>query len=124
MRISGLELIEIRLPLRESFTASFGSRSHRRILLLRLEGCEMEEGWGECVAGEDPSYSYETTETVWHILNQFILPMLPGHEIQGPEDIARLRWRWPYGTFRRRNSECRSGNSWEVLEHRFRWGSV
>ena len=90
MRISGLELIEIRLPLRESFTASFGSRSHRRILLLRLEGSEMEEGLGECVAGEDPSYSYETTETVWHILNRFILPMVLGCEIQGPEDIATV----------------------------------
>lgn len=90
MRISGLELIEIRLPLREPFTASFGSRSHRRILLLRVEGCEREEGWGECVAGEDPSYSYETTETAWHILNRFILPALLGREIQGPEELAAV----------------------------------
>ena len=88
MRISAWELIEIRLPLREPFTASFGSRSDRRILLVRLEGDEGGEGWGECVAGEEPSYSYETTETAWHILHQYVLPALLRREILGPEDAA------------------------------------
>ena len=87
MRISGLELIEIRLPLKEPFATSYGAWSSRRVLLLRAEGSEGEEGWGECVAGEDPSYTYETTETAWHVLGQFIVPTLIGHEIQGPEDI-------------------------------------
>ncbi len=87
MRISGLELIEIRLPLREPFVSSFGSRSERCILLLRLEGSKGQEGWSECVAGEDPSYSYETTETAWHILNRYILPSVLGPEVLGPEDL-------------------------------------
>lgn len=88
MRVLGLELIEIQLPLREPFTTAAGARAERRILLVRIEGGDGAEGWGECVAGEDPGYSYETTETAWHILSEFVLPRLEGHEILGPEDIG------------------------------------
>ncbi len=87
MKLTGLELIEIRLPLREPFVSHYGARTERRFLLLRVEGEEGRDGWGECVAGEDPSYSYETTDTAWHILTTFLLPYLAGHEIQGPEDL-------------------------------------
>ena len=87
MRISGLELIEIRLPLRTPFVTHLGVRSDRRVLLVRVEGSEGEEGWGECGAGEDPSYTYETTETARHILEEFLLPRLVGLEVEGPNDF-------------------------------------
>jgi o-succinylbenzoate synthase len=86
MRIDRVELREIRLPLREPFITSSGSWQDRRILLVKLEG-EGYEGWGECVAAEDPGYSYETTETAWHILTTHLLPGLVGREILGPEEI-------------------------------------
>jgi o-succinylbenzoate synthase len=85
MKIDALELREIRLPLREPFAISSGSRQDRRILLLTLRA-EGVEGWGECVAGEDPGYSYETTDTAWHVLTTHLLPGLPGREILGPEE--------------------------------------
>jgi O-succinylbenzoate synthase len=92
MIIASAELREIRLALREPFRISSGTRQDRRILLLRLEA-EGEVGWGECVVGEDPSYSYETTETAWHILTEFVLPGLVGREILGPDDaLAHVSW--------------------------------
>ena len=87
MKISGLELIEIRMPLREPFVSSAGDQALRRILLVRIEGAEGLEGWGECVAGETPSYAYETTETAWYVLTEFLLPSLIGHEIEEPADV-------------------------------------
>lgn len=90
MRISGLELVEIRLPLRTPFVTHLGVRSERRILLVRAESAEAEEGWGECAAGEDPSYTYETTETARHVLEEFLLPRLAGSEIGGAEDLRAL----------------------------------
>ncbi len=87
MRILEVELRELRLPLREVFEISTGARQDRRILLLRVFGEEGRIGWGECVAAEDPGYSYETTETAWHILNEFLLPGLPGREIEGPDEV-------------------------------------
>lgn len=51
------------------------------------------EGWGECVAGETPAYSCETTETAWHALTTFILPALIGSEPEGPDEIlAPVAW--------------------------------
>jgi len=93
VRLVGAELLEVRLPLREVFTISSGSRRDRRILLLRVRSGEGTEGWGECVAGEDPSYSYETTETAWHTLSSFLLPPLISREFLGPEEIrAPMAW--------------------------------
>ncbi len=86
MRIDRIELREIRLPLRETFVTSSGSWENRRILLVKLEG-EGQEGGGECVAAEDPGYSYETTETAWHVLTTHLLPGLVGREILGPEEV-------------------------------------
>ena len=77
------------MPLREPFVSSAGERSERRILLLRARGDEGHEGWGECVAGEVPSYSPEMTETAWHVLTRFILPGLLEREVLDPVEILR-----------------------------------
>jgi O-succinylbenzoate synthase len=89
MKLTGFELIEIVLPVREPFVTAAGSRRDRRILLLEAYGEEGVQGWGECVAGEDPSYSYETTDTAWLILTEHVLPRLVGREILDPHEITR-----------------------------------
>lgn len=92
MKIERAEVREVPLRLKEYFEISSGGKQDRRILLLRLEG-EGVEGWGECVAGEDPGYSYETTDTAWHILTGLILPSVVGRGAEGPEEVlAPVRW--------------------------------
>ncbi|HKJ03359.1 MAG TPA: o-succinylbenzoate synthase [Longimicrobiales bacterium] len=92
MKIDRAHLREIPLRLKEYFEISSGGKQDRRILLLTLEG-EGFEAWGECVVGEDPGYSYETTETAWHMLTDFILPAVVGRDADGPEGVlAPVRW--------------------------------
>lgn len=92
MKIERATLREIPLRLKEFFEISSGGSQDRRILLLTLEG-EGLEGWSECVASNDPAYSYETTDTAWHVLTDFILPNIVGREVNGPEDIlAPVSW--------------------------------
>jgi O-succinylbenzoate synthase len=80
------------LRLKEFFEISSGGSQDRRVLLLTLEGDGLE-GWSECVASADPSYAYETTDTAWHVLTDFILPNVVGRDAQGPEDIlAPVSW--------------------------------
>ena len=86
MRIERAVLREIPLRLKEFFEISSGGIQDRRILLLTLYG-EGLEGWSECVAERNPSYAYETTDTAWHVLTDFILPEIVGRDIGGPEDI-------------------------------------
>jgi O-succinylbenzoate synthase len=93
MIVRGIELTEIHLPLREPFVTGARAWSDRKILLLRCVSEEGVEGWGECVAGEAPSYSYETTETAWHLLTEYLLPLALGREILSPEEIlAPVSW--------------------------------
>lgn len=93
MIVRGVELIEIHLPLRAPFISGAHTWNDRKILLLRCAGQEGSEGWGECVASESPAYSYETTETAWHILTEHLLPPVIGREMLAPEEIlAPAHW--------------------------------
>ena len=62
MRLRKITLREIHMPLIAPFQTSFGETSLRRILLVEVDA-EGTAGWGECTAGEDPYYSYETVVT-------------------------------------------------------------
>ena len=79
MKIDRIELREVRMQLKEPFEISSGVAYDRRVMLLTLF-CDGVTGWSECVAGETPGYSYETTQTAWHILTEFILPSVVGTE--------------------------------------------
>jgi len=76
--ISSIELREIRLPLVHFFETSFGRTTERRIILVRVIDSDGAEGWGECVAGEGPFYSYEWAEAAWATLRDFLAPMVVG----------------------------------------------
>jgi O-succinylbenzoate synthase len=92
MKIECAVLRQIPLRLKEYFEISSGGMQDRRVLLLTLYS-EGIEGWSECVVGEDPAYSYEFTDTAWHVLTEFILPGIVGRDAEGPEDIlAPVRW--------------------------------
>ena len=86
MKIRSVELREIHLKLKERFVISTGGWDLRRILLLRME-TEGGEAWAECVAAEAPNYSYETPETAWHILTDYVLPAVVGVEFSDPQDV-------------------------------------
>ena len=79
MRIDGIILREIQLPLVRPFETSFGVTRHRRILLaeVRAEGLV---GWGECTAGERPFFSAESTDSCWQVIVSELGPMLAASE--------------------------------------------
>lgn len=90
--IRWVELLEVHLPLAAPFRASTGDRSERRILLLRVEA-DGRVGWSECVALEDPGYTGETTDTAWHVLTRYLLPEVPGLDVDPPAGILEpLSW--------------------------------
>ena len=76
------------------FETSFGATSLRRILLAEVDA-DGTSGWGECTAGEDPYYSYETVETAWHIIRDFLWPIVKYKEFNSAAEVfdmlARVR---------------------------------
>jgi o-succinylbenzoate synthase len=86
MRIEQIELREIDLRLKFRFETSFGAEQDRRVLLVSVRG-EGGEGVAECVAGEFPGYSYETNDTAWGVLRDFIAPAVLGHDFATPAQL-------------------------------------
>lgn len=91
MRITKAVLRELPLQLKELFEISSGGTQDRRIVLLTLEA-DGVEGWSECVAGEKPGYSYETTDTAWHILTRWLLPALMKLEADDYRTLVPAPW--------------------------------
>ena len=90
MKIKSIELIEINLPLVHFFETSFGRTFERRIILSRVLDEDGAEGWGECTAGETPSYSEEWTDACWQVLEKILAPMVLGKEIQTASQVWGL----------------------------------
>lgn len=89
MKIERIELHYISMPLVHPFRTSFGRETMRPCVLVAVYSDGLM-GWGECVAMEGPYYSAETTATAWHMLREFLAPMLVGQEIADPADAARI----------------------------------
>src|SRR6266478_9150890 len=79
MRIREVTLRELRMKLVAPFETSMDRTDVRRFLLIQAD-VDGVIGWGECVAGETPFYSPETSGTAWHILRDFLWPMIKGKE--------------------------------------------
>src|SRR6266478_3771264 len=89
MRVRQIILREIAMKLATPFETSVERTEFRRIVLIEAE-VEGVTGWGECVAGETPTYSPETTETAWHILRDFLWPLLKGKEFGAASEVWRI----------------------------------
>jgi O-succinylbenzoate synthase len=89
MKIIDLTLHHLEMKLKTPFETSFGRITTRDCVLIeaRIDGLT---GWGECVADRDPGYSYETAGTAWHVLKDFLAPVLIGHDISSPLDFHLL----------------------------------
>ncbi len=86
MKIDRVEIRELNVRLKFRFETSFGVEQDLRKIILTLHS-EGIEGYGECVAGEGPGYSYETTDTAWDCLVQHILPQVVGKDFATPQQL-------------------------------------
>ena len=88
MAIERIEIDLLKLPYVHFFETSFGRSYDRTFSLIKV----YEDGvcgWGECVAEEAPLYSGETTETAWHVMKEFLVPLILRKGLVEPEDYAR-----------------------------------
>jgi O-succinylbenzoate synthase len=88
MAIERIEIDLVKLPYVRFFETSFGRSYDRTFSLTKF--CEGGFcGWGECVAKQAPLYSGETTETAWHVMKDFLVPLVLRKAIGEPEEYAR-----------------------------------
>ncbi len=86
MKITKLTLRHLRMPLRTPFETSFGRSESRDCILIEALAGDLV-GYGECVADADPGYSYETVQTAWHIIRDFLAPAILNQDIETPHEL-------------------------------------
>lgn len=88
MKIDSITLHHLSMPLVAPFETSFGRETQRECVLITLRA-EGLTGYGECVATREPGYNYETTGTAWHILKDFIAPLILDQDLTDAHDFQR-----------------------------------
>nr|BAL54805.1 O-succinylbenzoate synthase [uncultured Acetothermia bacterium]BAL59885.1 O-succinylbenzoate synthase [Candidatus Acetothermum autotrophicum] len=91
MKIELIELRHIEMELVEPFETSGWRETVRPCIIVALHSDGLT-GYGECVAGAGPWYSYETVETAWHIFKDFLIPVVLGKDFSSAEELqAQLK---------------------------------
>jgi o-succinylbenzoate synthase len=92
MKIEKVELRYTKMELVSPFETSLGVELFEEHLIVRIDSGGVT-GWGEVVVEPTPSYSYETLQTAWHILSDFLIPSILGKDFNSIEDaMAPYRW--------------------------------
>jgi len=87
VKLAGVELRRIAMPLVAPFRTSFGTESVRDVLLVRVETPD-QQGWGECVAAAEPRYSAEYADGCADVLRRFLVPALLARPRLEATDVA------------------------------------
>lgn len=95
MKIGRVELHQLQLTYVHPFETSFARETNRDLILVAVSA-DGVTGWGECVSGSRPLYSYETVGTSWHVLQEFLIPELLDLDIESPDDVVKL-FQWVRG---------------------------
>ena len=86
MLIERLDFHHLRMPLKSPFETSFGRIETRDSILVTAYSDGLV-GYGECAADRDPGYSYETSRTAWHILEDYLAPVVLGEDVPDAKDF-------------------------------------
>jgi o-succinylbenzoate synthase len=84
VKLTGVELRRVALPLVTPFRTSFGVERDRDVLLVRAVTADAE-GWGECVAAAEPRYSSEYADGAADVLRRFLVPAVAAAGDLAPE---------------------------------------
>ncbi|UCC41715.1 MAG: o-succinylbenzoate synthase [Candidatus Aminicenantes bacterium] len=86
MEIERIELFLLKLPYVHFFETSLGREEERTFILVKICAEEII-GYGEVVADTSPLYSYETTSTAWHVLKDYLIPLVLEDSLTNPQDF-------------------------------------
>lgn len=89
MHIEKIELHHTKMELVSPFTTSMGTEYDEEHIMVRIDANGIT-GWGESVAEGTPFYSYETVQTAWHILQDFLIPSILGKDITSIDEAISL----------------------------------
>lgn len=89
MKLERIDLQRIKIPLNSPFETSMGVETHKECILVRAYSGE-HVGFGESVAMDVPVYNEEDVDTVWYMLEKYLIPQLFKRDIEHPDEVSHL----------------------------------
>lgn len=90
MKVEKIVLRKMKMTFKTPFETSFGVMKEKHFTLVALHTKD-HVGYGDCPAFASPWYNEETTTTGWHIIQDFLIPLLfSKDEINHPEEMQLL----------------------------------
>ncbi len=90
MKITKVVMRKMKMELNVPFQVSFGVIKEKHFIAVELHTKD-QVGYGDCSAFNMPFYNEETIVTAWHIIQDFLVPMLFSvDDIAHPEDMQPL----------------------------------
>ena len=90
MKLTEITIRHLQMDLKAPFTTSFGTFTKKDFLLLEAKDEAGTIGWGESVAFHSPWYNEETLKTNWHMLEDYLIPLILHKEINHPDEVNVL----------------------------------
>lgn len=90
MNIESIHLYVIKMPLKQNFTTHLGTVSEREALIIEVAGKDGIRGYGEGVAFSSPWYTEETVQTSFHMIKDFLIPLLKEKKLGHPSEASVL----------------------------------
>lgn len=87
MRIESVTLHHIEMQLKTPFITRLETTNKREFIIVEAKEKDGIIGWGECSAFSSPWYTEETIQTCWHVLTEFLIPLVMNNSIKHPNDL-------------------------------------
>jgi O-succinylbenzoate synthase len=86
VRIEGIDIYWVRLPLAFVWRTSYADQHHTDTILVRMEGAG-HQAWGESCPVYVPAYSAEHTIATYHTVCTHMAPRIIGQDLASAEDL-------------------------------------
>ncbi len=90
LKIDHVTIRQLKMRMKSPFVTSFGSVQDKQFLIVEVKDANGLTGYGEGVAFEVPWYTEETMKTSWHLLEDFLIPMVLHKEIGHPSEVSTI----------------------------------
>jgi O-succinylbenzoate synthase len=88
LKVNRVILRHLKLDLLTPFTTSFATEYDKDFILVEVINEDGLSGWAESVVMLDPLYNEETLKTNWHILEDYLIPILLKNEVNHPDELS------------------------------------
>ncbi len=88
--IKKIILHRVNMTLKNPFHTSFGTVQSKDFFITEVIDHNGLSGFGESVAFTTPWYTEETTETVFHVLNDFLIPLTLSNSFNHPKELNSI----------------------------------